>query len=95
MSIAENLGRVRERIACAAARVGTDPGGTAELKCALFGSPTGWLGRYYEVGSATGPTWQKIEKTVTWDDAEAAFVDLEIAPRGGTVWVDDVGIKRE
>ena len=75
--------------------VRTDAGVTAELKCALFGSPTGWLGRYYEVGSATGQTWQKIEKTVTWEDAQASFVDLEIATRGGTVWVDDVGVKRE
>lgn len=73
--------------------VRTEPGATAEVKCALF-SGTRWLQRYVEVGTAGGPTWQRVSATMVWKDAEATRLDLEIVPRGGTVWVDDVGIRK-
>ncbi|MBI2301944.1 MAG: glycoside hydrolase family 99-like domain-containing protein [Armatimonadetes bacterium] len=74
--------------------VRTEPGATAEVKCALFG-PTGvWLRRYLELGSASGAEWQRVGKTLTWEDAEAGQIDLEVAPRGERVWVDEVGIRK-
>jgi hypothetical protein len=74
--------------------VRTEPGATAAVKCALFNGAISWLQRYFEVGSAGGPEWHKVSQTVTWQDPDATFLDIEIAPQGGKVWVDDVGIRK-
>jgi hypothetical protein len=73
----------------------TEPGATGELKCALFNGAQTWLQRYVELGSASGPEWQLVSKALTWGDPEADHVDVEVAPRGGSVWVDDVSVTRE
>lgn len=74
--------------------VRTAPGARAEVKCALFVAGSHWLGRYVDVGAVTGSQWQKVSRTFTWSDAEATQIDLEVAPVGGAVWVDDVGIRK-
>lgn len=74
--------------------VKTEAGAAAVVKCALFGSGTRWLGRYLDIGQAGGRGWQRVQAEITLTDAEASRLDLEIIPRGGTVWVDDVGVRK-
>jgi len=74
--------------------VRTERGASASVKCALFAGTERWLGRYLEIGHAHGTRWQRVAKTVTWSDAKATCLNIEIVPHGGTVWVDDVGIRR-
>ncbi len=68
-------------------------GASAALKCALFGDDNRWLNRYLEIGSANSGDWTLVSKSLTWTDAAAAKIDLEVVGNGGTVWVDDCGIK--
>lgn len=69
------------------------PGASAELKCALFGDDGRWLGRYLEIGATAGTEWTRVARALTWAEAEAAKIDLEVVARGGAAWVDDVGIR--
>ncbi|WP_165225728.1 glycoside hydrolase family 99-like domain-containing protein [Aquisphaera insulae] len=74
--------------------VRAEPGAKAVVNCALFGPANQWLGRYCPIGESRSREWTRISKTITWSDAEAAAIDLEIAAHGGRVWVDDVGIRK-
>jgi hypothetical protein len=75
--------------------VRTEGGAKAVVNGALFGPAGNWLRRYRLVGEASGSAWQRVGQVFTWDDAEAAAIDLEVVAEGGRVWVDDVGITRE
>lgn len=69
-------------------------GATATVNCALFDGPERWLQRYLRVGESSATDWSLVTRTVTWEDPEANYLDLEVAVQGGPVWVDDVGIRK-
>jgi len=71
-----------------------EEGASATVHAALFKGQIGWLRRYHRVGSSDKPEWTRVATRVVWEDAEADHIDLEIVPRGGKVWVDDVGIRK-
>lgn len=73
--------------------VRTEPGATATVSGALFRGAS-WLGTYRAIGAASGPEWTRVAARFTWDEKQADRIDIEIAPRDGTVWVDDVGIRK-
>jgi len=74
--------------------VRVEPGASAKVNCALFSEGGSWLQRYTPVGEASSTEWTLVTKTFTWEDEKARQVDIEIVPQGGTVWVDDAGIRK-
>ncbi len=69
--------------------------GKASLTCAMFDASGGWLKRYIEVGSGgNAGSWTQISSEVTVTDADAAYMDIELIPNDGKVFVDDVSVTK-
>jgi len=71
-----------------------EEGAGATVQSALYSGPNRWLGSYEPIGSSDGTQWTRVDRTVTWASEQATHLNIEVVPRGGRVWVDDVGIRK-
>ena len=51
------------------------------------------LQRHQVIGSSDALESTRVGARITWQDEEADGLNVEVVPRGGTVWADDVGIR--